>query len=240
MSISEISILLPTRDRKELVEKSLASLISKAAHPERLEIMIGIDDDDLNAQTYFNSDEWTNFITQWPVKYRVSSTERYGYTGLFKYVNYLGADSTGEILMFWNDDALMLSDNWDLEVDKDKDYFGVLRMQCVNHPHPFALFPIIPRKWIDLFGTISLVAHSDWWIYNVCKPVNRVKNIAVEVYHDRADLTGNNKDGTFTEQSYALDGKNPNHPHDWSHPDRVKDRKAWQQKLMLYGYPHTP
>jgi hypothetical protein len=237
---TRISILLPTRDRAELVTRSLESLISRAAHPERLEIMIGIDDDDPASQEYFNSPEWSEFIEQWPVTHRVSTTERYGYTGLFKYVNYLGADSTGEFLMFWNDDALMHTEGWDIRIDKNRDYFGVLRMPCVNHKHPFALFPIIPRRWIDLFGTISIVAHSDWWIYNVCKPVNRVKDIDVEVYHDRADLTGNNKDGTFNEQSYALDGKNPNHPHDWSNPERVRDLRHWQQKLMLHGYPHTP
>lgn len=238
--MTKISILLPTRHRVEMVKKSLHSLLSNAANTSRIELMIGIDEDDTESRQFFYGSEWKEFLSNWAVTYQVVTTERFGYTGLFKYVNLLGEKSTGQHLMFWNDDAIMLSTNWDVAIDNDSGYFGVLRMQCVNHPHPFALFPIIPRQWQELFGCISKVAHSDWWIYQICKPVNRVKNINVNVYHDRADLTGNNKDQTYQEQSYSLDGKNPNHPHDWSHPDRIRDRKYWEQTLMLYGYPHTP
>lgn len=239
--MTTISILLPTRKRVELVKKSLKSLLDNAAHPERIEVMLAIDEDDTESCNFFQNHLWQEFISQWPVTCDITVTARYGYTGLFKYVNLLGQKSSGQHLMFWNDDALMLSQNWDIEIDKEAGFFGVLRMQCPNHPHPFALFPIIPRKWQELFGCISKVAHSDWWIYQICNPLGRLKNIPVEVYHDRADLTGgNNADETYQEQSYALDGKNPNHPHDWSHPDRVKDRKHWQTTLMLYGYPHEP
>ena len=41
-----ISILLPTRGRRETLRKSLNSLVSKAKHPERLEILFGVDEDD--------------------------------------------------------------------------------------------------------------------------------------------------------------------------------------------------
>ena len=43
---SVISVLLPTRGRREVLRKSLKSLVSKASHPERLEILFGVDEDD--------------------------------------------------------------------------------------------------------------------------------------------------------------------------------------------------
>jgi hypothetical protein len=133
--------------------------------------------------------------------------------------------------MFWNDDALMLTENWDDEIRKEDGYFGLLRMPCVTMNHPFALFPIVPREWVDFFGKVSPVNHSDWWIYNVTVPVGRMKNIPVQVYHDRADVTGGNNDETFREQSYNADGKDPTNPEDYIHPQRQQDLMDWIKKL---------
>ena len=41
-----ISILLPTRGRTDVLKKSLESLINTASDPSRLEILLGLDDDD--------------------------------------------------------------------------------------------------------------------------------------------------------------------------------------------------
>ena len=134
--------------------------------------------------------------------------------------------------MFWNDDSLMLTENWDAEIIKETGFFGLLRMPCTTMNHPFALMPIVPREWIDYFGKVSPVNHSDWWIYNVTVPLNRMKNIPVEFYHDRADVTGGNDDETFREQSYAADGKDPTNPEDYSHPERRLELNEWVIKLQ--------
>jgi hypothetical protein len=56
-------------------------------------------------------------------------------------------------------------------------------------------------------------------------------NIPVQVYHDRADVTGNNNDETFREQSYAADGRDPTNPEDYVHPDRRAELEEWIKKL---------
>ena len=237
--MTKISILLPTRERPELVTKSIVSLLGNAKDPTRIEVLIAIDDDDIVSQHFFKSNAWYDVANAFPgTQFDVFQTQRYGYLGLFRYVNFLAKQSTGDFLMFWNDDATMLTEDWDKSIDANKDYFGLLRMPCINHQHPFALFPIIPRKWVDLFGCVSLVNHSDWWIYNVCKPIGRVKDIPVDVFHNRADITGENNDEVYKTNSYALDGRNPNHLDDYSHPQRRKDREDWTNTLMLYGFPH--
>jgi hypothetical protein len=58
-----------------------------------------------------------------------------------------------------------------------------------------------------------------------------MKNIPVEVYHDRADVTGGNNDETFQEQSYAADGKDPSNPEDYAHPDRQQELREWINRL---------
>jgi hypothetical protein len=78
------------------------------------------------------------------------------------------------------------------------------------------------------------VAHSDWWIYHVAKNAERIKDINALVYHDRADVTGNNNDITFQERSYDADGKNPNNPNDYTHPDRLEDLRTWIENLNNY------
>lgn len=230
MTKPKISILLPTRKRTEAVIKSISSLLATASRPDEIEILIAYDNDDEESREFFST-TWYPFLEQCGATTKVFETERFGYLRLYKYVNFLGEHAEGDWIMFWNDDALMLTDNWDNEIKKHDGYFGLLRMPCVTMNHPFALFPIIPREWISFFGRISPVNHSDWWIYNVTAPVGRLINIPVQVYHDRADVTGGNNDQTFKEQSYAADGKDPTNPEDYSHPDRIQDLQQWITKL---------
>ena len=230
MTTPKISILLPTRKRTEAVIKSIGSLLSTASDPSRIEILIAYDDDDEESREFFST-TWFPFLEQCGATTNVFETERFGYLRLYKYVNLLAEHATGDWLMFWNDDALMLTDNWDTEIAKNDGYFGLLRMPCVNMNHPFALFPIIPREWVDYFGCVSPVNHSDWWIYHVTNNVGMMKNIPVNVYHDRADVTGGNNDETFAEQSYDSDGKDPTNPEDYAHPARQNDLRIWVMKL---------
>ena len=230
MTKPKISILLPTRKRTAAVIKSISSLLANAKDTSRIEILVAYDNDDQESREFF-SETWFPFLEQCQATSKVFETERFGYLRLYKYVNFLAEQASGDWIMFWNDDALMLTENWDEEIVNNDGYFGLLRMPCVTMNHPFALFPIIPREWIELFGMVSPVNHSDWWIYNVTVPAGQMKNIPVQVYHDRADVTGGNNDETFKEQSYAADGKDPTNPEDYAHPERQKDLLTWIRKL---------
>lgn len=230
MQKPKISILLPTRKRTNVIVKSIGSLLANAHNPSNIEILIAYDEDDEESQTFFSS-VWYPFVEQSGATTKVFETERFGYLKLYKYVNFLGSHANGDWLMFWNDDALMLTEGWDTEIIKNNNFWGLLRMPCVNMDHPFALFPIIPKEWVDFFGKISPVNHSDWWIFHVTYHLNKIRNIPVQVYHDRADVTGHNNDETFKEQSYAADGKDPTNPEDYSHPARRQELEQWINKL---------
>jgi len=233
-----ISILLPTRKRKTALEQSVKSLLSLADNGANIEFVIAVDKDDSDTENYVKGKKFINLLKKYKTSENILTFEPLGYLNLYVYVNECAKMSQGNQLMFWNDDAEMLTKGWDTIIDKNANYFGCLRMPCVNMNHPFALFPIIPRKWLELFKCISPVNHSDWWIYNVCKPLNRITDIPVEVIHNRADVNGENNDETFANNSYLLDGHSPHDPRDYSHPDRIRDRSIWTETLMLRGYPH--
>ena len=233
MTKPKISIILPTRKRTDLLVKSISSLLLTAKDTANLEILVAYDNDDEESKTFFK-DVWADFIAQTSATTRVFEVERFGYLNLNKYVNLLGEQASGDWIMFWNDDAYMQTDNWDSMVCEKTGWFGLVRIPCSNMNHPFALFPIIPRSWIELFGTISPVAHSDWWIYHVARGGDRIVNIDASVYHDRADVTGNNNDVTFQERSYDADGKNPTNPNDYSHPDRLRELEQWIEKFKIH------
>jgi len=230
MTTPEISIILPTRKRTATLINSLNSLLARASDTSRIEILIAYDDDDTESAEFF-ANTWQAYISQCNATSKIFETPRYGYLKLNRYVNFLGKNASGRWIMFWNDDALMLTDGWDDEIVKHNDYFGLLRMPCVNQNHPFALFPVIPREWIDTFGCISPVTHSDWWIFHVTSVAGRIINIPVEVYHDRADISGGNNDQTYRETSYDADGKDPTNPDDYAHPQRQLELIDWITKL---------
>ena len=54
--MSKISILLPTRGRPELMKKSIEGLLSKASNPGRLELLLGIDNDDEGLQEFIKDE----------------------------------------------------------------------------------------------------------------------------------------------------------------------------------------
>ena len=69
--LETISILLPTRGRQEVLKNSLVSLVEKASHPERLEILFGVDQDD-EGVVEFIKNEMTALLNENKVEARAS------------------------------------------------------------------------------------------------------------------------------------------------------------------------
>ena len=226
-----ISLLLPTRKRTKLVHKMVKRLIKLAKKPSNLEILIAIDDDDQESIDYFNSQEWNGMLAKHNIQNKVLVSERHGYIALYKYVNALGLEAQGDWLFFINDDCVFETKNWDKIIERNTGYFGVLRAQS-NHNHPFALFPIIPKRWVEEFGMVSAVNHSDWWVYNCAARVGQLRQIPIQITHNRMDITGLNDDETYAEQDYSTDGRDPTNPADYSHPERQHDLVVWQRRIL--------
>jgi len=226
MSDILVSVLLPTRNRIPLVKRTVESLLSNSDNPGQIEIMIAYDEDDANSHEYFNSAQWSDLIDRFGSHTQVCCCPCWGYSGLNFYYTAMAKQSQGQWLMVWNDDAVMLTPDWDQHLAAEQDYVGLLHMTTENFKKTLTLFPLIPKVWIELFGEISLHQLNDSWIQDICHEAGAVKEIPVSVFHDRFDVTGNNLDATFQDRQYNKKLYN--------HEDMKKIRSEWAQRFKLY------
>ena len=231
VSDTVISVLLPTRGRTEALKKSLQSLIDTAANPKRIELLLGIDDDDTEVKEYIQN-EIAPILRDVQIECKAQVFKPLGYTQLHTYVNTLASAATGEWLFFWNDDAIMLSENWDNEIDKYTGQFKLLAPRDNHDGHPYAILPIVPIDWFKLMDHLSLNAQNDAWLSHIAYMLDIFERIDVEFLHDRADITGNNNDDTFKNREYK-EG-NPEDPEDFGHPAMQQGRVKSAFKIAWY------
>ena len=225
-----IAILLPTRGRAEMLERSIQSLISMAKDPNQIQLMLAFDNDDEVGTKHFEQ-----VVQPWlddnMINYTAMTFEPLGYIRLNEYVNELARNSDARWLVFWNDDAVMETQDWDNEIMKWDGQFKLLAFRTHNL-HPYSIFPIVPRKWLDLLGYLSPHQISDAWLSQQAYMLDIMERIPVEVLHDRHDLTGNNKDETFLNRP-MLEG-NPMDPDDFHSIHRTDIRQKDSAKIADY------
>lgn len=218
-----VTVLLPTRQRPHLVERSIRSLLDNASNPSNIEIAVAFDQDDEQSREYFKSVEWNTLAG---LQSTVLETPKWGYQELHKYYNLLAEHATGQWLLIWNDDAVMKTQGWDLLVQDNADFVGLLHMRTENYRDKFALFPLIPKVWTEIFGCVSESNSNDSWIQHICLEAEAIRRIDAVVFHDRADLTGNNLDSTYLSRT---DQKKI-----YKSAEMRQLRHEWAQKLIEY------
>ena len=231
MSNSIISVLLPTRGRREVLKSSLESLISKATDPEKVELLLGIDDDDEGAREYIEQ-EIAPMLREYKVECRANIFKPLGYENLHVYVNTLAGNASGDWLFFWNDDGIMVTEGWDDVIRSYTGQFKLLAPRDNHDGHPYAIFPIVPRDWFTLIDHLSQNAQNDAWLSHIAYMLDIFERIDVEFIHDRADITGNNDDPTFQNRKY-MEG-NPSDPKDFGHPGMQQARVATAYKIAWF------
>lgn len=208
----DISVLLPTRGRTTSLRTSLLTLAQTAEQKDKLQILLAFDDDDQESFEWFQQNTAPE-LDAMGVEYLAMGFQRLGYIRLNEYLNALAQHAQGNWLLFWGDDAIMHTSGWDQRI-REVEGFRVLRMPTHNQ-HPYAIFPIVPRAWVDLFGYLSPHQLTDTWVSQIAYILDIMHNINVEITHDRFDLTGNNNDVTYHNRP-MLEG-NIRDPRDFNH-----------------------
>ena len=227
----DISILLPTRGRPKPLEQCLRTLLDRAKDPSRIEVMLAFDNDDTENIAYF-VDVIQPYLDDLGVEYSAIQFERLGYMRLNEYLNELAQHSQGSWLFFWNDDAVMKTQDWDQVIRDNAQEFYLLRAET-NHEHPYAIFPILPKKWVEITGHLSPHQINDAWTSQVAWMLDIVKTIPVMIHHERYDLTGENLDETFKER-IMLENMPGNNPRDFNHISWRKRRIDETFKIADY------
>jgi glycosyltransferase involved in cell wall biosynthesis len=218
-----VTVLLPTRNRPHLVERSIRSLLENADDPTSIEIAVAFDQDDNLSREYLDSIAWRNLVNG---QSKIFETPKWGYQDLHKYYNLLAEHAAGKWLLIWNDDAIMKTQGWDSVIRDNADFVGLLHMRTENYRDKFALFPLIPRVWTEIFGCVSQSNSNDSWIQHICLEAEAIRRIDAVVFHDRADLTGNNLDSTYLNRT---DQKKI-----YKSAEMRQLRHEWAQKLIEY------
>jgi hypothetical protein len=226
----KIAILLPTRGRTEALDRSLIGLLEQASDLSSIQVLLGLDTDDTVGIAHFQ-DLLQPKLDDLSVDYTAMAFKPMGYGRLNEYINELAKNSSADWLFFWNDDALMETQGWDEKIAEHTGEFKLLAVHT-HHDHPYSIFPIVPRAWLDVVGHLSLHSMTDAWLSQIAYMVDIWERIDVDVVHDRADLTGNNKDDTYKNRE-LLEG-NPNNPRDFHHPKMSLTRMDECDKLWAY------
>jgi hypothetical protein len=226
-----ISILMATRGRPELAFKSLKSMIDLAHNVDQIEFCVAIDNDDIKSMDYFK-ETVVPWFEEKDHNILVMTFDRLGYANLPKYMETLALQSRGAWFIVWNDDALMESQDWDKEIVSYTGQFKLLAFKDNHNEHPYSIFPIVPREWVVLFGTISPQQAIDAWVSQIAYIVDCFQRIEATVTHDRHDLTGNNDDSTYAEREF-LEG-DPENPKDAFHPDMVALKQQYVEKVVWF------
>lgn len=208
-----IAVLLPTRGRTDALSRSVISLFNRAVKPDRVQLMLGFDDDDETGINHFES-ELRPWLDSRNINYEAHVYERMGYARLNEYVNALAQASDADWLFFWNDDATMDTAGWDKIIADHSGEFKCLAVHT-HRDHPYSIFPIVPREWLDCLGYLCPHQISDAWLSQQAYMLDIFEKIPVWVTHDRYDLTGNNRDDTYTSR-VMYEGK-PQDPKDFHH-----------------------
>jgi hypothetical protein len=232
----DITVMFPTRGRPVSLERSLKTLLENAAKISNLEVLLGIDRDD-----QITIDHCLNVIKPWlesiGCSYKFLQFNRLGYAQLHRYINELAQHARGDWLFFYNDDAAMETKHWDQIILDNGDEFCLIRTET-NHEHPYAIFPILPREWIEVTGSFSQHQLNDAWVSQIGWMLDIVKTIPVMIKHERFDLTGENQDSTY-EQREIFEGDSTD-PRDFNYVDMRKIRfneanKIYQHLKTVYN-----
>ncbi len=136
-----ISVLIPSRDRPELLARSVASLRDKAVLPP--EILVAADDDD-DATVQSARELGAAVIVVMP---------RAGYDRIHAYFRALAARASGDWLQVWDDDAVMLTDRWDAVIEALPPEVYVADVQSPYSP--MCCYPAVRRQAVEVLGKFS-------------------------------------------------------------------------------------
>ena len=186
-----ISVLVPSRERPEPLAASIGSLGGG-----NLEVLVALDEDDPRLADYAGIGSVTII------------GPRHGYSSLQRYYNELACRARGDWLLLWNDDCLMQTPEW-IEIVHSFDGQLVVLNPRTNHDNwkvDMNVFPIFPRKLVELMGHVSLSRHNDSWLEYVARDAGIMVRVPISIQHDRADLTGNNDDVVFADRRLDHEG----------------------------------
>lgn len=178
----------------DLLTESIRSLRGTAHNNTEVEILIAADEDD--NPTVENAGSLCQSLIVTP---------RFGYSRLNMYYNLLAKEARGQWLVLWNDDAVMLTDEWDRILHETPEGVLIADLQSQHTSTGLCCFPAVRRKAVAAVGGFSPhTPHCDTYWQDIGRATGCIRTVDIHLDHRRYDLSGVNGDTTWIEgqQSY--------------------------------------
>ena len=199
--------MVPSRGRPGPLRRTLANVRDTASHPERVEILVRLDDDDTPSLGIKDS----LHAECAPCSLRVLVGPRgKGYADMHRFFNEMAAQAKGDYVMVFSDDGRFVTSNWLQAIEERRHRLSVLHFPAIFMQinketlgwYPGQIvnpFPLMHRKLVQLAGRLSDHWAIDSWAHNLGRfmpfgsLVERIE--AVRIEHDQ----GLTKDQTEAE-----------------------------------------
>jgi GT2 family glycosyltransferase len=191
-----ISVLIPTRNRPDLLAKSIASLINTKG-PGEIEFILRLDDDDVSDHKHLPIA--TYFIIVGP---------RIGWVNNHVMLDECAQKAKGDWLMAWNDDVLMETPEWNTKLETGHD----AATPCVLNFCPGGNdFPVVSKTFYKVLGHWARHTHADTYIQYVSCGTNT--EIKVPLIHDHQRERINDKSREESKEVYLTSSPDFYKPH---------------------------
>lgn len=191
----KFSLILPTRNRPEKLSNFLRSVSDTVACPEEIEVILGVDTDDMNLRKYVDlARTYENLNVQIYLRPRSPNISN-------DYINKMARMSRGHIIWVFNDDAEILTKSWDLllvgeimksrKIQEDAFYVDTYdSTRNFENNGQFACFPAISRNMFETLGyffhPLCFAWGADKWLHLVANEAGCVLSVqGVEIQHHR-------------------------------------------------------
>ena len=192
----DVSVLLPSRGRPDALRAALRNLAETCEKPERVEILVRLDDDDAAALAVRDS----LAAECAPVDLRIIVGPRGGgYRTFHNFVNELCAVARGDFLFLYNDDSRIETRGWDRQTAAERENLCVLNPATPENPSR-NIFPLAHRKVVEILGRFSPIPFCDAWVQDVADAAGVHREMPLFVIRHLRDEMA---DATFAETSAA-------------------------------------
>jgi len=219
-----VSVLIPSRDRIDILKNSINSLLSNAGNPDNIQILIRFDfDDKASCSRFLELPLRPHDVVLFGNRFR-------GYKDHHLFLNDLAKLAIGEFLFTWNDDTTMISRNWDSIVKEYSGQFIVLKPKHNMYTlQEFNGNPIYPKKWVELCGHVAMNCHTDNWVHDIATELDIQKEVDITIRNDAAHWGGFVNDQTYKEGSIF------HYDHDDYYGEiKTLMRKQDKEKIKMY------
>lgn len=163
------SILIPSRNRPEILKETVRTFFSRADDPSRVEVLVRLHESDTSS---------LSLVRRYPVR-TVAGNDPGSYRDVYKYVNCLAALAEGDWLWCASDRNRVITKGWDTALTRrDAEQCCMLYPGIVGFPA--WRVPIVSRALYQVLGHVGLTPHCDCYIDALAGLIGARKPVAIE------------------------------------------------------------